>query len=62
VNADAWFSLAVASIPVVGAVVGAVVFYGPVWLRKRRLRKLDQMFEYDREWWEAQFRDDMGRK
>lgn len=50
------FGLAVASIPVVGVAAGLAVVYVPIWRKRRALRKLDEMFEADREWWEEQFR------
>ena len=60
-NADAWFSLIVASIPVLGTIVAVLVVYTPKWHRSYYLRKLDQMFEADRQWWEEQLRD-LGNK
>lgn len=53
---EALFSLAVASIPVVGVAAGLAVVYVPIWRKKSRLRKLDQTFEQHRYVWEEELR------
>jgi hypothetical protein len=53
---EAVVALILASLPVIGAAVALLLVYLPKWERRRALRKLDEMFEADREWWEEQFR------
>jgi hypothetical protein len=60
-TSDAAFALIIVNIPVVGAAVAAGIYWIPRWRRRSALRKLDAMFEADREWWEAQF-DDVGHE
>lgn len=53
---EAVFSLVVASIPVAGVAAGLLVVYVPIWRKRSRLRKLDEVFEENRERWEAELR------
>jgi len=61
-TADAWITLVMVLIPAVGGITAVATVYTRSWRRRWWLRKLDRMFEDDRDWWEEQFRDDLGRK
>lgn len=54
---ESTFILFVILIPAVGGISIAALVLIPSWRRKRAQRRLDEMFEADRQWWEDQFRD-----
>jgi uncharacterized membrane protein len=50
------FVLLVILFPTIGGLSAAATVYILRWRRARAKRRLDEMFEADREWWEEQFR------